>query len=95
MKYHWGYVVVPFCLLSELVFREKDATGNKCSVFDLMIFKLICFIKFIIESIKKVIIILFIIAEAEYDEETFNLKDHSFKIAFMIIHSSILLILIY
>lgn len=59
MKYHWGYVVVPFCLLSELVFKEKDAT------------------------------------EAEYDEETFNLKDHSFKIAFMIIHSSILLILIY
>lgn len=91
MKYHWGYVVVPFCLLSELVFREKDATGNKCSVFDLMIFKLIVLSSLLL----KVIIILFIIAEAEYDEETFNLKDHSFKIAFMIIHSSILLILIY
>lgn len=91
MKYHWGYVVVPFCLLSELVFKEKDATGNKCSVFDLMIFKLIVLSSLLL----KVIIILFIIAEAEYDEETFNLKDHSFKIAFMIIHSSILLILIY
>lgn len=78
-------------MLSELVFREKDATGNKCSVFDLMIFKLIVLSSLLL----KVIIILFIIAEAEYDEETFNLKDHSFKIAFMIIHSSILLILIY